>query len=222
MQSEIAKRKPSSCRPEQNVSLCGDIVDGGQWLPVSIIPLREDMVTFNRFGYLSILKVTAVQGLCFGERVELAVRAGRRAGPRIFVLRRSSTVARHCSAVRCRLPCCRVRRTVQGHGTSIDLSSGTAERVAKITTKTASRSPSAFAHLECRPCGRPSLTSPYRCSRPFKTGDVILAHSASINAFVAVQDRPAFFFNGHRRQDLSVEKVAWRPRILTKEREHHD
>jgi hypothetical protein len=147
MQSEKAKRKPSSSRPEQNVCLRGDIVHGGQWLPVSIRYLKEDMVKFNRFGHLSILKVAAVQGLCFGERVELAVRAGRRAGPRIFVLRRSSIVARHCSAVRWRLPCCRVRRTMQGHGTSIDLSSGTAERVAKGTTKAASRPPSAFAHL---------------------------------------------------------------------------
>jgi hypothetical protein len=50
----------------------------------------------------------------------------------------------------------------------------------------------------------------------------MLAHSASVNAFVAEQDRPAFFFNGHRRQDLSVEKAAGRPRILMKEREHYD
>ena len=90
------------------------------------------MNTFNRFERLSIPTVAAVQGLCFGGGLELAVRADVIIAAETARFGHPEQISGNRHAARRGLPCCRTRRPIQGNrvgahgGTGSSADDGTA------------------------------------------------------------------------------------------------
>jgi enoyl-CoA hydratase/carnithine racemase len=204
-------------------SFGGDIVP---WPDLSARELRtlfeNYMTTFNRFERLSIPTVAAVQGLCFGGGLELAVRAdvifagesSRFGHPEqslaiVTVLGGVYRVAERAGrskAMEWALTSEQVpARTMEQHGvvnrvvadqTLLDEARAFAERVAKGPTKAHAAHK---ALLRIWATGGVAAADEALCDIAlplFETEDVKLALPASVKAFVAGEPRPAFAFKG--------------------------